>query len=193
MKCLNCGKTIKDNNLFCPFCGKMPSIVHENGDDEPILQRHTIIPNKFISTAPIFLTVLGCANIILWFVKTVVLRLFTAEQKYDVQFPLSMLYRNFTVVAVILCVVAVSVRVLAFIKGQNFDKRLYFLSIAADVCSLACLFWKFATMASIDVGETIAQASVSLTAAGWILAAVCLLSLGIHMILIFANRSQPEK
>lgn len=193
MKCPNCGKTIKDNSLFCPFCGKMPSIIYKSGDDEPILQCHTIIPNRFISAAPIFLAVLGCANIILWFVKTMVLRLFTAEQEYDVQFSLSTLYRNFTVTVIILCMAAMTVRVLAAIKGKNFDKRLYFLSIAADVCSLSCLFWKFATMASNDVGETTVQGSVSLTAAGWTLVAVCLLSLGIHMTLIFARKSQPEK
>lgn len=183
MKCHNCGKTIRDNSLFCPFCGKIPNIISKNDNDKPI-QKDT---SRFTYAIPIILIVLGCVNIVLWFIKTISLCFFTSNYIYDVKYSLLTLYNNFSIAYIVLHISAMSVRVLAVIKRKNFKKRLYFISAASDVFSVTCLFWKLATVESVTMGETINKVSASLTSAGWMLAIVCVLSLGIHMSLIFVN------
>lgn len=190
MICTNCNKKIKDNSLFCPHCGLIPN-TSSNNSNEPIVYKQNPLENeKLQKILHYILPFLSIGVICLWFCKTISLNAGNNSQLYRIDLPLSLLLKDLSLLSVGLAVVSFAIRVFLLVKKDKRNMILYSVSALSDIVNLGCLVFKLLDVKSIvasGVYENLNSAQFSLNTLGCIFIVICVVSIIIHLILIFGR------
>ena len=190
MICRNCNKRIKDDSLFCPYCGLIPTMCADK-KEELILKP---IGNKRISkSVHCILPILSIAVICFWFIKTIVLKTSGDSGAYSVNLSLSFFMKSFTLIAVGVAVVSFAIRIYLFIKKDKRNVILYIISAFSDVLSLGSIIFKLMCMkiaVSNATYDILTAADFSLNVWGWGFVFVCTVSVLLHLLLIIFKKTE---
>lgn len=190
MICKNCKKKIKDECLFCPHCGLIPSI-HSKSSNETITdEQKSLEKGRVTKTIYRILPILSVAVICLWFCKTITLNTSSVSGLYSLDFSLFYLLKGVALLSVVLAVVSLIVRILVLINKDKKTTILYFVSSLSDVVSLGCLIYKIINVKSIVLNgtyENLSSVGFNINTLGWVFIVVCILSIALHLILIFGR------
>lgn len=183
MKCQNCKKTIKDNILFCPHCGLIPTTSSNKSDENVVFEGYSLRAEKLMNYARMALPFFAIAVICLWFCKSLSL----SSGGYGIELSLFFFMKGLALLSVMISLVSLVVRIIVLIKKEKQSVLLYSVSAFSDVISLGCIIYKLIEVKSKISNEIYGvtdMAEISLNTFGWIFIAVCVLSVLLHLLLI---------
>ena len=183
MKCQNCKKTIKDNILFCPHCGLIPTTSSNKCDENVVFEGYSLRAEKLMNYARMALPFFAIAVICLWFCKSLSL----SSGGYGIELSLFFFMKGLALLSVMIALVSLGVRIIILIKKEKQSVLLYSVSALSDVISLGCIIYKLIEVKSKISNEIYGvtdMAEISLNTLGWIFIAVCVLSVLLHLLLI---------
>ena len=126
----------------------------------------------------------------MWFCKTISLNAGSNSGIYRIDLPLSLLLKNFTLLAIGLAVISFAIRIFLLVKKDKQRLILYSVSALSDIISLGCIVFKLLdvkSMVSNNVYENLSSAQLGLNTLGWLFIVICVLSVLLHLLLIFGT------
>ncbi len=190
MVCKNCNKRIKDDSLFCPHCGLIPNTSFNNSNESLAYKQKPLENEKLQKILHYILPFLSIGVICLWFCKIISLNAGSNSGLYRIDLPLSLLLKDLTLLSIGLAVVSFAIRVFLLIKKDKRNMILYSVSALSDIVSLGCLVFKLLDIKSSvanGIYENLNSAQFSLNTLGCIFIVICIVSIIIHLILIFGR------
>lgn len=190
MICTNCNKKIKDDSLFCPHCGLIPNTSSNNSSEPMVYKQNPLENEKLQKILHYILPFLSIGVICLWLCKTISLNAGSNSGSYRIDLPLSLLLKDLTLLSVGLAVASFAIRVFLLVKKDKRNMILYSLSALSDMVSLGCLIFKLLdvkTSVANGIYENLNSAQFSLNTLGWIFMVICVVSILIHLLLIFGR------
>ncbi len=194
MECKNCKRKIKDNSLFCPYCGKIPTIDPGSGENVGITEK-SFTKDKLNKALFFILPLLAVGLFCLWFVRTVTIDVGTTSALIQLDVSLFAPTRKFDFLVVTLVALSFLLRIVFIAKKDNRTPGLLILSAVPDIFSLGIIVFRLISLNSsiMDMPQLSANsAGYSLNFFGWLFIAVCIISTAIHLLSIYFSRKAAE-